>query len=245
MGTEVQAKNSPTPAPAITPVPANLLQRKCACGGDSGVAGECEDCRKKRIYATRELTNEYSSPNSIPAIVRSVLQTPGQMLDANLRTYFETRFQKTNPDMIANSSPNTMALSELKVGSPNDPLEVEAENRATQILMESGFEEKIRNRNGNINFSSVRIHTDTQAAESARTLGARAYTVGNHVVFGPGQYQPQNITGRHLLAHELTHVTQNNTNFQARRMVWRKKFGTNEVDCTANLSYKVQLLFKN
>ena len=58
------------------------------------------------------------------------------------------------------------------------------------------------------NFSPVRVHNDPRAAESARGLRASAYTVGNDVVFGPGQYQPGTPRGRRLLAHELTHVVQ-------------------------------------
>lgn len=57
-------------------------------------------------------------------------------------------------------------------------------------------------------FSGVRVHTDAQAAESARAVGARAYTVGRDVVFGAGQYQPQTADGQRLLAHELTHTIQ-------------------------------------
>lgn len=57
-------------------------------------------------------------------------------------------------------------------------------------------------------FGSVRIHADTAAAESARTVYARAYTVGNHIVFAGGEYAPETPAGRRLLAHELTHVTQ-------------------------------------
>jgi len=58
------------------------------------------------------------------------------------------------------------------------------------------------------NFADVRVHADGQAAASARAVGARAYTVGTHVVFGTGEYTPQSEGGRHLLAHELTHVVQ-------------------------------------
>jgi hypothetical protein len=57
-------------------------------------------------------------------------------------------------------------------------------------------------------FSQVRIHTDSRAADSARTVSALAYTVGNDIVFAPGQYAPESAAGRHLLAHELTHVVQ-------------------------------------
>jgi Domain of unknown function (DUF4157) len=57
-------------------------------------------------------------------------------------------------------------------------------------------------------FGSVRLHTDARAGESAQGLSAQAYTVGSDVVFAPGRYSPQTSEGRHLLAHELTHVVQ-------------------------------------
>jgi hypothetical protein len=61
------------------------------------------------------------------------------------------------------------------------------------------------------NFGSVRIHTDSQAAASARAVNAEAYTVGPHVVFGAGAYQPDSPAGQRLLAHELAHVIQQPT----------------------------------
>ena len=57
-------------------------------------------------------------------------------------------------------------------------------------------------------FSKVRTHTDAQAAESAHAINALAYTVGNDIVFGRGQYAPGARPGSRLLAHELTHVVQ-------------------------------------
>lgn len=57
-------------------------------------------------------------------------------------------------------------------------------------------------------FSQVRIHTDPRASESAKAINAKAYTFGNQIVFSSSQYQPQTPQGRHLLAHELTHVVQ-------------------------------------
>ncbi len=55
---------------------------------------------------------------------------------------------------------------------------------------------------------SVRIHDDDAAARSASLLGAEAYTVGRHVVFGRGRRAPGSDGGRRLLAHEVTHVLQ-------------------------------------
>jgi Domain of unknown function (DUF4157) len=57
-------------------------------------------------------------------------------------------------------------------------------------------------------FGRVRVHADDRAAESARALNAIAYTVGEHIVFSPGQYEPNTRPGRRLLAHELTHTIQ-------------------------------------
>jgi hypothetical protein len=57
-------------------------------------------------------------------------------------------------------------------------------------------------------FSDVRVHTDGAAAASAKSVQARAYTVGNEIVFDNGHYQPGSESGRHTLAHELTHVVQ-------------------------------------
>jgi hypothetical protein len=58
------------------------------------------------------------------------------------------------------------------------------------------------------NFSKVRVHWDEQAAESAKAVQARAYTVGRDVVFGAGEFAPGSEAGQRLLGHELTHTIQ-------------------------------------
>jgi hypothetical protein len=57
-------------------------------------------------------------------------------------------------------------------------------------------------------FSSVRVHADGRAAESAQAVKALAYTVGHDIAFNAGQYSPGTAAGQRLLAHELTHVVQ-------------------------------------
>jgi outer membrane protein OmpA-like peptidoglycan-associated protein len=57
-------------------------------------------------------------------------------------------------------------------------------------------------------FGGVRIHTGSEAAQSARNLNAHAYTTGSNIVFAAGRYSPGTDHGRKLLAHELTHVVQ-------------------------------------
>ncbi|MGN6212328.1 eCIS core domain-containing protein [Parafilimonas sp.] len=67
----------------------------------------------------------------------------------------------------------------------------------------SFFESKI-----GYDFSGVKLHTNTEANQSAKNINALAYTHGNNIVFGEGQYQPDTDAGKRLLAHELTHVVQ-------------------------------------
>lgn len=61
-------------------------------------------------------------------------------------------------------------------------------------------------------FSDVRIHTDKQAAESAKGINAKAFATGNDIVFNEGQYNMDSIEGKKLMAHELTHVRQQRPN---------------------------------
>ena len=57
-------------------------------------------------------------------------------------------------------------------------------------------------------FSRVRVHTGDQAAKAAHSIHARAFTMGDDIIFGADQFAPENEEGRLLLAHELTHVRQ-------------------------------------
>lgn len=61
---------------------------------------------------------------------------------------------------------------------------------------------------GGCDFGAVRVHADAQADASARAVNSVAYTVGSHVAFTAGRYDPHSDVGRRTLAHELTHVVQ-------------------------------------
>lgn len=58
-------------------------------------------------------------------------------------------------------------------------------------------------------FSNVKVHTDQEAAQSAKEVNAKAYTTGEHIVFNEGQYDTNSAEGKKLMAHELAHVVQN------------------------------------
>src|SRR5689334_2129956 len=57
-------------------------------------------------------------------------------------------------------------------------------------------------------FADVRVHANGEAARVTRTLSARALSAGGHLLFAPGEYQPDSPRGRALIAHELAHVVQ-------------------------------------
>jgi Domain of unknown function (DUF4157) len=80
--------------------------------------------------------------------------------------------------------------------SPGQPLDT-----ATRAFMEPRFGH---------DFSRVRVHSDAAAEQSARDVNAGAYTVGQNIVFGAGRFAPGTQEGRRLIAHELTHVVQQN-----------------------------------
>jgi len=69
----------------------------------------------------------------------------------------------------------------------------------TRSEMESSF---------GVDFSNVKVHTGQQAVQMNQNLNAQAFTHGNNVYFNQGKYSPDTSSGRHLLAHELTHVVQ-------------------------------------
>jgi outer membrane protein OmpA-like peptidoglycan-associated protein len=60
-------------------------------------------------------------------------------------------------------------------------------------------------------FRQVQVHTDSEAADSAKALNARAFTNGRHIVFGRGEYAAGTMDGKRTIAHELAHVVQQET----------------------------------
>jgi hypothetical protein len=96
----------------------------------------------------------------------------------------------------ADEPPDTGLASSVReaISSPGRPLDP-----GPRTAMETRFGR---------DFGDVRVHTGADAARSATSQGAGAYTVGNHVVFGPGYFAPQTPGGQAILAHELAHVTQ-------------------------------------
>jgi hypothetical protein len=100
------------------------------------------------------------------------------------------------------------ALFKRKKNSASEPLQIQAKLSEGQPL-DGSAESRLGAAFGH-DFSDVRVHTDGNAAQLSDQLNARAFTIGNDIAFGAGEYQPGTMIGDALIAHELAHVVQQN-----------------------------------
>jgi hypothetical protein len=149
-----------------------------------------------RTFAART-----AGPQPLRAASSFVIQRCGSMSGPGCPCHATESHQESDRLQTARdaalSEPQPMAAPSIVhdvVASPGQPLDA-----STRALMEPRFGH---------DFSKVRVHADARAGDSARSVNARAYTVGRHVAFAPHEYAPGSIEGRELLAHELTHVVQ-------------------------------------
>jgi hypothetical protein len=95
--------------------------------------------------------------------------------------------------------------SRLQAQGSGEPLDTN-----TRSEMEGAFD---------ADFSGIQVHTGQESATLNQSLGARAFTHGNKIFFNSGEYQPQSQSGKHLLAHELTHTLQQGASVQRKPAV--------------------------
>ncbi|MGD2116143.1 MAG: DUF4157 domain-containing protein [Acidobacteriota bacterium] len=103
-----------------------------------------------------------------------------------------------------------LVQAKLELSQPEDACEKEADAIAEVVTRLEGPQirrqaaSQIRRRWSEV----LREHRKGRGVTIVADLGARAFTIGNHIVFGQGQFDPHSREGRRLLAHELTHVVQ-------------------------------------
>jgi hypothetical protein len=136
-------------------------------------------------------------------VIRGVPETPVQRKCATCEREEEVSRKETRGDEITN-----MDAVEQTLQTPGQTLRDEIKTD-----MEDGF---------GYDFSNVKIHDDNLAHKSSADINAYAYTYQNHIAFAQGQYQPETDSGKKLLAHELTHVVQQQS---ARPALQRKQKG--------------------
>ena len=185
---------------ASWPVPApGIMQRKCACGGPTGLSGACPDCQKKKLMGRpmqRKL--RISEPGDAyeqeaDRVAEQVLRMAGSRSPlANMST--APLVQRRTNASAGGEATGAPSLVHDVLSSPGQPLDA-----ATRAFFEPRFGH---------DFSQVRVHADEKAAQSARAIGALAYTVGQQMVLSQREYRPATEEGAALLAHELAHTIQ-------------------------------------
>jgi hypothetical protein len=200
-----------------------IIQRKCSCGGG------CPSCEKeKRIESDKsvQLKLAVSAPGDpyeqeADHVAERVMRMPDPGAAAAASTVAPAVSGVQRKCACGGTCPRCQEEQEghghgdlqMKAAGPGSAGGIEAPpavhealrtpgqplDAATRSFMEPRFGQ---------DFSNVRLHADSQAAASAQDVNAHAYTVGRDIVFGPGRLAPSTDAGRRLIAHELTHVVQ-------------------------------------
>lgn len=109
----------------------------------------------------------------------------------------------------SNPSATNAATPKTTTETANDIINIRSSGVGSSL--DDGTRQFMESRFG-YDFRNIKIHTDGKAARSASDVNALAYTMGNHVIFAEGQYRPNTVEGKRLLAHELTHTIQQREN---------------------------------
>jgi Domain of unknown function (DUF4157)/Protein-glutamine gamma-glutamyltransferase len=184
-----------------------VIQRKCASGGGAsgGTCASCEDKEPGRLQRKLAI-----GPSNDP-LEHEADRVAEQALGNGTVSDFGT-----TPLNVQRRSPTDSQQSEYAppsvgraLATPGRPLDAPIRRD-----METRFGH---------DFSQVRVHQGGAAEESARDVGALAYTVGRDIVFGAGQFAPATSEGRKLLAHELVHSVQQSGGGQSHSPVVQRK----------------------
>jgi len=220
---KVQAR----PAQNFTPVQTNLLQRKCTLCNKSGLLKDSEQDKEKLTLQRSSV--DLAGTTTVPRFGHdfsrvSVHSTGPGMIQTKLtinkpRDIYEQEADRVAEQVMATRAhpgfPDAPPRIQRYMGPPTGQADT-ARASVDRVLASHGtplgpaIQQDMEQRFGH-DFSRVRVHTDAQAEESTRALSARAFTIGRDVVFGSGHYAPGTVAGKRLIAHELTHVIQQNS----------------------------------
>ena len=172
------------------------LQARCACGkGARTLSGRCEACQRADALGLQRKTLVGAADDPFEREADHAAEAALGAARGGRRTAPAFGAPRLRRRAFAGASVGHAPASvDRTLSATGEPLAEE---------LRSDFGERFGH-----DFGHVRVHRDAAAAQSAREVGARAYTAGRHVVFGSGQYAPQSLDGRRLIAHELAHVVQ-------------------------------------
>lgn len=252
MSTKSQTAAKQGAAPAHTPAPHGLVQRSCACGGQAGLDGECDECRRARLVGEGAPLVQAKLTVSRPGdryeqeadrIADTVMRMRAPAIQRETRPEEEDEDEQLQMKSLASQiTPRVQRETRPEEDDEDEEEPLQAKGPATPALtpaVEAGIQ-AVRHGGGQPldpaarafmeprlghGFGQVRVHAGPRAEAAARSVGARAFTVGRDVVFGAGEYAPGTSEGRRLLAHELVHTVQQDalSRFQIQRVPKRKK----------------------
>jgi len=170
---------------------ATTLQRQCACASSSSANDECASCNSGLPLQAKLTIGASDDPLEQEAdrVAEQVLAMPA------------------NPAVSAAPPRIQRYAAQASEGTGTAPASVDRVLASSGSPLEPALQQDMSQRFGH-NFSRVRVHSDSAAEQSAKDVNAHAYTVGHKLVFDAGQFAPETHAGRRLLAHELTHVVQ-------------------------------------
>lgn len=183
----VSKKDQSIPPKPVSSLFTPFVQKKCAhCEEEEKLEKEKEQKGKERIQKKRIFESNAEPPEDDKKVQRKCTECEKE----------EKLQKKSNEESQTASSTIESNLNSSKGSGSLLPA-------ATREQMESSF---------GADFSNVRIHNDSSSVQMSKDLSAQAFTHGNHIYFNSGKYDTNSKSGNHLLAHELTHVVQQNRN---------------------------------
>jgi len=183
---------------------------KCSCGNSPKLSGQCDECERKTLVGIQPKLQ-------VGAVNDAYEQEADKVADQVMAASVDINIGSSLPQIQRYSAQPSSQMSSVPatvkqvLASPGVPM---------QLTLRHNMEQQFGR-----DFSQVRLHLDGEADRSAKHMRAHAYTSGNNIVFGSDQFAPDTQKGRQLLAHELTHVVQQN-NSELNDHVLQKKGGT-------------------
>ena len=159
------------------------------------VQTKCKDCENKESIQTKPLVDSIT-----PKIQKQEQEDEEMQAKHNSKIY---RQEQEDEEMQAKSNSNKK--SEVSGNIESQIRSAISGGRELPKEINRKFAPKF-----GVDFSGVKIHNDSTANKLARSTNARAFTYRNHIFFSSGEYSPHTSNGKRLLAHELTHVVQQN-----------------------------------
>lgn len=195
------------PRPTLSHTASPMLQRAtaCACGGS------CPRCQAKsnlKIGAPDD-AHEREADEAADRVMRMADGGVGPVTPAvsGLQRKCSACETEDEEALVQTKAANSSLSARDDLANPPSSVHevLNSPGRSLPLETRAFFEPRFGH-----DFTNVRVHNDVAAERSARVVNAKAYTVGHDIVFGAGQYSPHTAHGQRLLAHELTHVLQQN-----------------------------------